>query len=445
MRAKGRLMTMQAMTGKTEGKHSTLDEVLAMETGAQATVHGLVHTLRDLGDVRFALLRMPQGVLQCVLGAGEDVRDGDAVTVSGEAVRDERAPGGVELHAQRVKVLSRAAEAMPVPIGKNKMNLSLDTDLSLRFVTLRNLRKRAVFKIQEGIVRGFREALQKEGFTEIHSPKIVAQNAEGGANLFRMEYFGRRAYLAQSPQFYKQMMVGVFERVYEIAPVFRAEKHDTARHLNEYTSVDFEIGYIENFEDIMAMEQEMLRYTFARLQETCGAELSLLKAEVPVITEIPRIRFSEAKELVSRVYKRAFSEKLDFEPEEEKLLCEYVKKTTGSDFVFVTHYPSAKRPFYAMDSRENPAETESFDLLFRGLEVTTGGQRIHNYREQVEKIESRGMHVEAFESYLMMHRCGMPPHGGLGLGLERFTARLLGFENVRNASLFPRDIHRLIP
>ena len=189
----------------------------------------------------------------------------------------------------------------------------------------------------------------------------------------------------------------------------------------------------------------VLMKPFGRLQETCGAELSLLKAEVPVITEIPRIRFSEAKELVSRVYKRAFSEKLDFEPEEEKLLCEYVKKSTGSDFVFVTHYPSAKRPFYAMDSRENPAETESFDLLFRGLEVTTGGQRIHNYREQVEKIESRGMHVEAFESYLMMHRCGMPPHGGLGLGLERFTARLLGFENVRNASLFPRDIHRLIP
>ena len=283
------------------------------------------------------------------------------------------------------------------------------------------------------------------GIVFIRVLDLVAAGAEGGANIFSLSYFGEQAYLAQSPQFYKQMMVGVFERVYEIAPVFRAEKHDTARHLNEYTSVDFEIGHIENFEDIMAMEQEMLRYTFARLQETCGAELSLLKAEVPVITEIPRIRFSEAKELVSRVYKRAFSEKLDFEPEEEKLLCEYVKKTTGSDFVFVTHYPSAKRPFYAMDSRENPAVTESFDLLFRGLEVTTGGQRIHNYREQVEKIESRGMHVEAFESYLMMHRCGMPPHGGLGLGLERFTARLLGFENVRNASLFPRDIHRLIP
>ena len=181
---------MQTMTGKTEGKHSALLEVLAMETGERAAVHGLVHTLRDLGDVRFALLRMPQGVLQCVLGADEDVRDGDAVEISGEVVRDERAPGGAELHAQSVKVLSCAAEAMPVPIGKNKMNLSLDTDLALRFVTLRNLRKRAVFKIQEGIVRGFREALQKEGFTEIHSPKIVAQNAEGGANLFKLDYFG---------------------------------------------------------------------------------------------------------------------------------------------------------------------------------------------------------------------------------------------------------------
>ena len=228
---------MQTMTGKTEGKHSALLEVLAMETGERVAVHGLVHTLRDLGDVRFALLRMPQGVLQCVLGADEDVRDGDAVEISGEVVRDERASGGAELHAQSVKVLSRAAEAMPVPISKNKMNLSLDTDLALRFVTLRNLRKRAVFKIQEGIVRGFREALQKEGFTEIHSPKIVAQNAEGGANLFRMEYFGRRAYLAQSPQFYKQAMVPVYERVFEIGPVFRAEKHNTQRHLNEYTSI----------------------------------------------------------------------------------------------------------------------------------------------------------------------------------------------------------------
>ena len=358
-------------------------------------------------------------------------------------IREERSRSGYDLHLLDVEILSEPEEVPPVVINQKRVNTSIENLLDSGLSRC-EMKKSARFPDSARICQAFREFLDGQHFTEIHTPKLVAAGAEGGANIFSLSYFGEQAYLAQSPQFYKQMMVGVFERVYEIAPVFRAEKHDTARHLNEYTSVDFEMGYIENFEDIMAMEQEMLRYTFGRLQETCGAELSLLKAEVPVITEIPRIRFSEAKELVSRVYKRAFSEKLDFEPEEEKLLCEYVKKTTGSDFVFVTHYPSAKRPFYAMDSRENPAETESFDLLFRGLEVTTGGQRIHNYREQVEKLESRGMHVEAFESYLMMHRCGMPPHGGLGLGLERFTARLLGLENVRNASLFPRDIHRLI-
>ena len=410
---------MQTMTGKTEGKHSALLEVLAMETGERAAVHGLVHTLRDLGDVRFALLRMPQGVLQCVLGADEDVRDGDAVEISGEVVRDERAPGGAELHAQSVKVLSRAAEAMPVPIGKNKMNLSLDTDLALRFVTLRNLRKRAVFKIQEGIVRGFREALQKEGFTEIHSPKIVAQNAEGGANLFRMEYFGRRAYLAQSPQFYKQAMVPVYERVFEIGPVFRAEKHNTQRHLNEYTSMDFEMGFIDGFEDIMQMETKVLQNIMAVLKADYAPQLAALHVSVPDVTSIPAVRFDDAKRMVSEKYGRAF--------------------------VFVTHYPSKKRPFYAADDPEDPRYTLSFDLLFRGLEVTTGGQRIHDYDTQVAKLIKNGMNPEDFAGYLMIHKYGTCPHGGLGLGLERLTARLLGENNVRETCLFPRDQQRIEP
>ena len=443
---------MEFVTGVKKKETLELRELLEEgRIGTEVKVNGAIHTIRDMGTIAFIILRKREGLVQCVYEEDiskfdlKDVKEADTVEVTGVLAESAKAPNGIEIRLGELKILSEPAEPMPLPIAKWKLNTSLEAKLNYRPISLRNIRERAKFRIQEGIVRGFRDFLYKEGFTEIHTPKIGAKSAEGGANLFRLEYFHRPAILQQSPQFYKQMMVGVFDRVFETGPVFRAEKHNTKRHLNEYTSVDFEMGYIENFEDIMAMEQEMLRYTFGRLQETCGAELSLLKAEVPVITEIPRIRFSEAKELVSRVYKRAFSEKLDFEPEEEKLLCEYVKKTTGSDFVFVTHYPSAKRPFYAMDSRENPAETESFDLLFRGLEVTTGGQRLHNYREQVEKIESRGMHVEAFESYLMMHRCGMPPHGGLGLGLERFTARLLGFENVRNASLFPRDIHRLIP
>ena len=423
---------MKTMTGMTQPQDSGVTDVLAMAAGEQARVHGLVHTLRDLGDVRFMLLRMPQGVLQCVLtGDGPDVREGDAVRAEGEVARDARAPGGAELHVQALTVLSRAAEAMPVPIGKNKMNLSMDTDLSLRFVTLRNLRKRAIFKVQEGVVRGFREALEREGFTEIHSPKIVAQNAEGGANLFRMEYFGRRAYLAQSPQFYKQAMVPVYERVFEIGPVFRAEKHNTQRHLNEYTSMDFEMGFIESFEDVMQMETKVLRNIMDVLARDYAPQLRLLGVELPRVD--------------SEKYGRPIRDPFDLEPEEEQLISRLFAEEYGSDFVFVTHYPSKKRPFYAADDPEDPRYTLSFDLLFRGLEVTTGGQRIHDYQTQVEKMRKKGLDPADFEGYLMIHKYGTCPHGGLGLGLERLTSRLLGENNVREACLFPRDQQRIEP
>lgn len=310
---------------------------------------------------------------------------------------------------------------------------------------MRNQKERAVFKIQEGICRGIREFLCRQHFTEIHTPKIVQSGAEGGANIFSLNYFGEEAYLAQSPQFYKQMMVGVYERVFEIGPVFRAEKHDTSRHLNEYTSIDFEMGYIHGFEELMEMETAMLKYTLQYLQKYYEKELELLDVRLPVIENIPAIRFREAKEIIANIYKRPIKDWKDFEPEEEKLLAEYIYEETGSEFVFVTNYPTEKRPFYAMDGKENAEETESFDLLFRGLEITTGGQRIHTYKEQIEKMKKKGMNIELFESYLMMHKYGMPPHGGLGLGLERFTSRLLGYENVRYTTLFPRDIHRLTP
>ena len=417
-----------------------------MAAGETAQVHGIVHTLRDLGDVRFMLLRMPQGTLQCVLtGEGPAVREGDAVRAAGEVALDERAPGGAELHVTALTVLSSAAEPMPVPIGKNRMNLTLDTDLSLRFVTLRNLRRRAVFKVQEGVVRGFREALQSEGFTEIHSPKIVAQNAEGGANLFRMEYFGRRAYLAQSPQFYKQAMVPVYERVFEIGPVFRAEKHNTQRHLNEYTSMDFEMGFIESFEDVMQMETKVLQSIMQVLEADYAPQLRLLGVTLPTVGEIPTVRFDEAKRMVSEKYNRPIRDPFDLEPEEEQLISRLFEEEYGSEFVFVTHYPTKKRPFYAADDPEDPRYTLSFDLLFRGLEVTTGGQRIHDYAQQVEKLRRKGMDPEDFAGYLMIHKYGTCPHGGLGLGLERLTSRLLGENNVREACLFPRDQQRIEP
>ena len=437
---------MKTMTGCTQTGHCTREEALALSAGSTATVHGIVHTLRDLGDVKFMLLRMPQGVLQCVLGGdGFGVREGDAVTAEGEVARDERAPGGAELHVTRLTILSRAAEAMPVPIGKNKMNVTLDTDLALRFVTLRNLRKRAIFKIQEGIVRGFREALQAEGFTEIHSPKIVAQNAEGGANLFRMEYFGRRAYLAQSPQFYKQAMVPVYERVFEIGPVFRAEKHNTQRHLNEYTSMDFEMGFIDSFEDIMQMETKVIQNIMHVLETDYAPQLAALHVTLPKVDSIPAVRFDEAKRMVSEKYNRKIRDPFDLEPEEEQLISRLFAEEYGSEFVFVTHYPSKKRPFYAADDPEDPHYTLSFDLLVRGLEVTTGGQRIHDAGEQVQKLLRKGMSPEDFAGYLMIHKYGTCPHGGLGLGLERLTARLLGEANVRETCMFPRDQQRIEP
>ena len=301
------------------------------------------------------------------------------------------------------------------------------------------------FRIQEGLTRAFRDFLYSQEFTEIHTPKIGAKGAEGGANIFKLEYFHRPAVLAQSPQFYKQMMVGVFDRVFETAPVFRAEKHNTKRHLNEYTSLDFEMGYIDGFEDIMAMETGFLQYAMELLKKDYARELKVLGVELPDVSQIPAVKFADIKEIVAEKYNHKMRNPFDLEPEEEVLIGRYAKEEWGSDFVFVTHYPSKKRPFYAMDDPEDPRYTLSFDLLFRGLEITTGGHRIHDYKMLTDKIAARGMTEEGMEQYLATFKHGMPPHGGLGIGLERLTMQLLGEDNVRETTLFPRDLSRLEP
>lgn len=426
-------------------------EELKTRIGEIVRLHGSIYKIRKMSDFAFVLLRTKREIVQCVYSKEyskfslEDIKEESCVVVTARVKAEERARVGYELQMLEVELMSTPKETVPIVINNKKVDTSMENRLDYRPITLRNEKERAIFKIQEGICRGFREFLYGEKFTEIHTPKIVSEGAEGGANIFGLDYFGKEVYLAQSPQFYKQMMVGVFERVFEIAPVFRAEKHDTSRHLNEYTSVDFEMGYIHSFTEIMEMETKMIRFTMEFLQEYYEKELTLLQVQLPKVETIPVIRFREAKERIAEKYRREIKDFEDFEPEEEKMLCELFRKETGSEFVFVTHYPSKKRPFYAMESRENPEETLSFDLLFRGLEVTTGGQRIHEYEEQVEKMRRRGMDIVAFENYLMMHRYGMPPHGGLGLGLERFTSRLLQQENVRYATLFPRDIHRVLP
>lgn len=441
---------MKSITGVLQEPTMEAEE-LANHIGEKVKIHGSIYKIRKMSNFSFVLLRTKRKVVQCIYSPEiaqfslEALEEESCVIVTGSIIAEERSRTGYELHMIDIEVLSKPEELSPVVINNKRVDTSLDNLINYRPITLRNERERAIFKIQEGITHGIRRFLEEEKFTEIHSPKIVSAGAEGGANIFHLNYFGKDAYLAQSPQFYKQMMVGVYERVFEIAPVFRAEKHDTSRHLNEYTSVDFEMGYIRSFEEIMQMETRMLRYIMKYLQEYYTEEINLLKVHIPVIDEISAIKFTEAKEWISKEYSREIKDFDDFEPEEEKLLSELIEKKTGSEFVFVTHYPSRKRPFYAMESKENPDETLSFDLLFRGLEITTGGQRIHKYKEQIDKLEHRGMNAELFESYLMMHKYGMPPHGGLGLGLERFTSKLLNQDNVRFSTLFPRDINRVTP
>ena len=443
---------MEFLTGVKEKETIGIREILSGDyVGKTVKMNGAVHNIRDMGEFAFIILRKAEGLVQCVYEEGKtefdlkDLKEESAVEVTGVIALEERAPQGFELRLTGIRVLSEPAETMPIAINKWKMNTSLETRLSLRPVSLRNVRERAKFKIQEGIVRGFREFLSSQGFTEVHTPKIVSRGAEGGANVFKLNYFNKKAELGQSPQFYKQMMVGVFDRVFEVAPVFRAEKHNTTRHLNEYIGLDFEMGYIDSFEDVMAMETGFLKYTMELLKSEYKKELDMLGIDLPSISQIPQVRFDEAKQLVSEKYNRKIRNPFDLEPEEEVLIGRYFKEEYDSDFVFVTHYPSKKRPFYAMDDPADARFTLSFDLLYKGLEITTGGQRIHDYQMILEKMEKRGMDPEDIKDYLMIFKYGMPPHGGLGIGLERLTMQLLGEDNVREACLFPRDMKRLEP
>ena len=418
------------------------------------TIKGTIHNIRMMSDFAFVILRTARETIQCVYAESfsdyrmsDDVKEECAAKITGKIVAGETKDGSkrYEVQIHDIQLLSHPADIPPVVITKKQVNCDLSTKLDYRPVTLRNPKERAIFKLQEGIQRGFREFLTQQNFTEIHSPKINFAGAEGGTNVFKLDYFGKQVYLAQSPQLYKQAMVAVYERVFEIAPVFRAEHHDTSRHLNEYISMDFEMGFIDSFEDIMNMETGLLKYIMNLLRTEYQNEVELLKIEIPEIKEIPVIKFMDAKEIIMKKFKYQPSDMKDFDPEEEQILGKYAKKEFNSDFIFITHYPSKKRPFYTMDDPADPEYTLSFDLLFRGLEITSGGQRVHDYNAQVAKMEKLGMNPEEFATYLMLHKYGAPPHGGLGLGLERLTMHLLGAKNVREATMFPRDINRVSP
>lgn len=442
---------MDFVTGDSEKRDLEISGLTQMNDADDVKTHGMIYSIKDMGEFGFIILRKRDGLVQCVYENGNSNFQMDSlipemsVEVSGTLKKDDRAPNGFEIHLKDLTILSRPHEAPAINLSKRKLGVSLETDIAMRPITLRNNRERAIFKIQEGVVRGFRDYLIQQGFTELRTPKIVANGAEGGANIFKLDYFGKKAFLAQSPQFYKQMLVGVYERVFEIGPVFRAEKHNTTRHLNEYIGLDLEMGFIRDFTEVMSMEAGALRYMFDLLKKEYARELKILNIELPGVDKIPTVKFKDAKEMVAAEYNRKIKDPYDLEPEEEQLISKLFAEKYGSEFVFVTHYPVKKRPFYAMDDPENPKYTLSFDLLFRGMEITTGGQRIHDYETQVTKMISKGLDPADFESYLMIHKYGMPPHGGLGMGLERLCMKLLNETNVRVASMFPRDMSRLVP
>ncbi|WP_369899879.1 aspartate--tRNA(Asn) ligase [Bacillus manliponensis] len=410
-------------------------------------IQGWVKKIRHLGNISFLILRDRSGVMQCILEhewAGYKVETESVVQIIGKVVATDKTELGVELLVEDIQLLN-SSESIPFEVNKKKLQVGLDQMLHARTLSFRHERVKAIFTIQSALAQAFSEYLLEQSFTRIFTPKLVSQGAEGGANVFQIEYFGKEAYLAQSPQFYKQMMVaGGLERVFEIAPVYRAEHHNSSRHLNEYISLDVELAFIEDVYEVMQLETDVLRYMFQKVKQICAKELELLQIEVPVITEMPKLTVTEAQNILQKNYKKE-SPFGDLDSEGEKLLGKYVKETYNSDFVFITHYPKETRPMYTIPNKENPSITDSFDLLYKGLEITSGAQRIHEYDLLARSFEEKGLHIENFESYMDTFRYGCPPHGGFAIGLERLVYKLLNLSNVREASAFPRDCTRLVP
>ncbi len=419
----------------------------AEKVGQRVRVSGWIHSIRRLGGITFLVVRDGWGTIQAVteeetqrlLLAGLGVES--VVSVEGRVTAMPKAPGGIELQELEVEVISKVTEPPPVLLHKKGPEANLNVLLDHAVVTNRHPARRAVFKLAAAAMAGFRETLEGLGATEIQSPKLVGQATEGGAEVFRVGYFEREAYLAQSPQFYKQIMVGVFERVFEVAPVFRAEPHASARHLNEYVSLDVEVGFIESHRTVMTFLREVLAGIFASLGRRASRELELLAVRLPVVPgTIPELPFTEALEIA-----REPVGELDLSPAGERALGRWALEEHGSELLFVTGYPMKKRPFYTHPDPARPEFSNSFDLLFRGLELVTGGQRLHRHEDYLAALARRGLGAGAFEHYLEAFRFGMPPHGGFAIGLERLVAQLAGLGNVRLAALFPRDVNRLAP
>ncbi len=425
----------------------TYSTELAKYLGKTIMMEGRVYNIRKLGGITFVILQDQYGLTQCV-GEHLDVlpKTGSVIRLTGEVKAEPRAPHGVEVKIAALNVINEPTEELPFDMSKNDLNLQLTTLLDYRPLTIRHEKVKAIFAIYDTVIQSYAEALKKLGFQEIKTPKILGAATEGGSNFFKVKYFEQEAFLAQSPQFYKQMCAGAFERVFEIGPVFRAEKHFTTRHVNEYISLDAEMAYIKTFSDIQKVLTKVMAHIFAQIAKHNQNELAAYGATVPAVPKkIPSLKLADAKRTIKEKYGYEIPADTDIDPEGERLVGRYAAEELGSDFVFLTHYPTDERPFYTMPNKKDPSVTEGFDLIFRGIEIATGGQRIHKYEQLISSLKKHGFNPESFDFYLQAFKYAMPPHGGWGMGSERIVYKLLGLETVKEAILFPRDVKRLVP
>jgi len=431
-----------------------LSAELPRHIGERVTIAGWLHRRRDLKSVTFLVIRDRAGLAQVVLPNGgpgpadetSPAGEETVLQVEGFVVANPQAPGGAELTEPVVTQLSGPAEPPPFDLYRPALTATLPTILDHAPTSLRHPLLRSGFEIAAASAAGFRAALDAASFTEIFTPKIVESATEGGANVFRLDYFGRPAYLAQSPQFYKQAMVGVFERVYEVGPVFRAEPHDTGRHLAQYTSLDAELGFITDHFDVMPVCRDAVASMVESVRERASSAMQLLRATLPTVpAEIPHIPFAAAMDMLSRETGEDVTGEDDLAPAHERRLCQWAEREHGSELLFVTGYPLTSKPFYTHPDPARPLYSNGFDLLFRGTEIVTGGQRLHRHEDYLAALAARGLDPAPFAGYLQVFRHGMPPHGGFAIGLERWTAQLTGAANVRQVTLFPRDLHRVSP
>ncbi len=420
--------------------------------GDVVTICGWVLARRDHGKILFLDVLDRSGVIQVVLGGGKghELRPQDVVRISGKVnkrpenlVNKNIPTGEIEIYSEEVEVLSKTEE-LPFDMGGKDLDLQLPTLLDNRSLTLRHPKVKAIFKIQEVIIDGFREALKKHDFTEFQSPVIIPQTAEGGAEVFEVKYFDHKAFLAQSPQFYKQIMVGVYERVFTVNKTLRAEPSVTTRHLAEVTTLDAEFGFINSWEDLMDEAEYVMRHIFERLEKERGDELKLYGITTPKIkNKIPRIKMRDAQEIIFKRTKVDHRKEPDLSPDDEKEIYKWAMEEHESELVFITHYPTSKRPFYTYPDPDDPEYTLSFDLIGRGVEWLTGGQRINDLNHLIKNARERGIDLERSALYLQAFKYGMPPEGGWSFGSERITQGILGLSNIREASLFPRDMERV--